>query len=507
MSLSVTLNPAGAGPFDCNVGQRPAGGQFAPGSISARLKQERIAQAKAGQYRDTPVGPALNSTFAVGAGMSRREILNVAAGGVKGLALGVLAGAGIVGTTLLAAAAILPFALVKGMACALSRVRGQTRAPGTGWKPVLEPPRGNSIVGDGKVLCSLLTHASSMGSSLKQQDIVAYVKTGQVLVGALLQDGNGGKERPGEIRVKDSEGNEVFVDSSKETSVAISWYLMAVAASQDGESEAGKPSRHLVTNGGMVMEDKGQRIYRFLKAAGAQPRHSSHMHDCSAAPTFRPLTALFARVPIQFGIEDYQSRFPGRRGALLFDTLVPGGSGSPRLYVKFERAGSPSIFSRDFLDAVPRNLAHIGNYVATRGEVKGSERIERMEHVHKGSLKEPIYRPFMALVAEARAQGLIRCEAGTVQQHVRRYGLPYLKGVVDRLNALAGVDGKAQESRKRAGEGAARLSAGLERMNKALSEVELAPYVGITVDGLTRRGGEVHLDLANRDQARPAASQ
>lgn len=362
-------------------------------------------------------------------------------------------------------------------------------------KTALEKVHPNGVEQNPETLRKLHQHAQQMKCPLSADDIRHLVVVGQNLALAL----NTQQHRPeanGALTI-----GTCTVRCNRYTARALSWYWMAVACAE------GRP---LPTNGAMVLPDPGQRIYRFIKhGLGTDGRPSTHFNERSLADERLSFLGLFKR-PKQLGIEDPARRFPGQGGALCCDSVCGGEQGTtPHLFVKFEAAGCPAPWlhaeegaSADehaayAVHALDRNLQHMLNFGRTRGEREpDSQRIERSEHVHKGTLKERIYEPFMTTVQAAMEHGVIRNESvDAIDKAVRTYGLPFVERAarailadVEAIIALKGTPSASPDVVRRAHKVRA-FATGLI----ALIDHE-REKLGKPLPDFPRRGAELHVD-------------
>lgn len=197
-----------------------------------------------------------------------------------------------------------------------------------------------------------------LGSQVSKEDIVKYVAMGERVVHALSNAPEGSRRDRAEL--KDIHGQTVGVRANLEVTRAISWYLQAKALVDN----TGHGDGAFLKSGAMIAKDPGNKLFDFLASSNnTYGRVSTHMKERSESrPQGADLNVLntawkggfdgmvFAGLggqPLQYGIEDYENRFPSKGGSLLFDKLKPSGGANdevPELYLKWEEVGTPFAF-------------------------------------------------------------------------------------------------------------------------------------------------------------------
>lgn len=365
----------------------------------------------------------------------------------------------------------------------------------------LKTPQGKSLAQNEAVIDRLFQHAQMTGKSMTRQEIVDMVATGENIAKGLQDPANAGKTSPISVKIGDQTHE---VASNTYTARAVSWFMMASAASQDvTRHEIGDTSTSdMTTSGSYIMKDPGNKMYNFLNAAPtAGNRMSTHFEerlDHSKEHYLLGFIPTFGSKPQQRGIEDFQSRMPGQGGTMLFDKLKPGQDGTPELFVKFESAGCPPYFSSEshhsvgdkfmrFFASLDRNLHHCVNFAASthQGGGGGSDTtVSRQEHVKKGVLKDTVFEPVKDLAKQAQKAGLIgKDESSGVSKSMGKFGISAAMTMVTEIE-------------KRALESGDDMMVAKARSLKESIQGEMN-RLGLTSDqhGIARRGAEVHISI------------
>lgn len=358
----------------------------------------------------------------------------------------------------------------------------------------LTTPRGPTLTSEASVMDRLEKHAESQGKSMDRAELTKLVAAGENIAKALKESPTGGSP------LKLGEHN---VESNTYTARALSWYMMAVAAKQDDVRDLSggdsKVTSDMTTFGSFVMKDPGNKIFNFLNAAPtAGTRMSTHFEErlghsnehlaLGFIPTFGKSE--------QRGIEDYQSKMPGKGGTMLFDKLKTGKDGQPELFVKFEAVGCPLFFSSEnhhtigdkflrFFASLDRNIRHVHDFKNSQNQVGGNvQEISRQEHVKKGVLKEPVFDKVKELVQQAVDAGIMDKDAVSgIAKSMGKLGMPAA------LNMVEGIINMARKEENLILENNARQLQ--QNIQAVLSDL------GSSSDhyGIERRGAEVHISL------------
>jgi len=359
------------------------------------------------------------------------------------------------------------------------------------------PPRGQpGMYDDGilarhgdKIMEKLIAYRDLCGSKISNEEMRALINTGEHLVNAL----NHGQvnDRGDTIRVTVN-GTTYDVKSCLHTTRAISWYLTAKAA----ELELLEGGDHLVREGTMIMQDPGNRLFRYLSAAPtAYDRISTHFNERHDGPTPR---GLFTNQPTQRGIEDFQGKLPSKRGALCFDRLK-GRDGSPQLFMKFESVGMPTVFRlsghgedhesglrkvANVFRSIGHCIKHALNFITTRFDrAHGTEHVHK-EHVVKGEPKNVVWKPFTELLRklDTSTPEARRC-VDELLANGKKHGISYIEEALENIgqfvarNNLTPKPGFYNEAREL-----------LENIKKY--HQEQGPDFGVE-----RKGKETHISL------------
>ncbi len=356
-------------------------------------------------------------------------------------------------------------------------------------------PQPLTLATNALVIDMLCAHAEAAGSVLARDEITGYVALGERAVQAISQirqrEGDAEVSMPQRLQME----NGILLSAQLEVMRAISWYVVACAAQQDANRQAcgvesqigGKVITDLTIAGSYVVKDPHNAIYDFMNHyPGVYARISTHFNE-------RSDSALLAYGHAdQRGIEDYQNRLPGEGGTILFDRLKDG-----EIFFKFEHDGVPTLASARALErgqggATDLEVAYrVGSHTLSFlwTLMYASPGVERKEHVYKGLLEAQVHRPFLELVRNAQALGMLE-QGASEAQHARQskaQGLPHLERTLAQLEAKLGDQALTEEL------AALRLS--LAGLKETIGQAKL--ILGAQSDhlGIIRRGAETHADL------------
>ena len=356
-------------------------------------------------------------------------------------------------------------------------------------------PMAGSVLEKDSVVDRLMNHAQTTGNKVTEAEVRSMVATGERIASALREPNGDG------LPLVVTVGHETHsVQAGVYTARAVSWFMMAQAASQDASRHASNPqstTSDMPTNGSFVMKDPDNRMYNFLNSSPtAASRMSTHFeerlgHTDKHAIVGRISTSKAA----QRGIEDYQSKMPGQGGTMLFDKLTAGSDGVKELFVKFESGGCPPYFKTEphegvghkivrFFAAADRNMGHAISFLTSKlSNSKGPDSVLRQEHVYKGVLKDTVNKEFKALVENAISAGVIDASASAVGKSVHKLGLPYVQDAIKTIQEAALQTGNRSI---------------LGQANTTLDTlVSESRRLGQASDqhGIERRGAETHISI------------
>ena len=359
----------------------------------------------------------------------------------------------------------------------------------------LSKPMSGSVLEKATVVERLMRHAQATGSKVTQAEVQTMVATGERIAEALRKpDGDG---LPLQVTV---DGRTHTVQAGVYTARAVSWFMMAQAASQDATRFAKDPNSttsDMPTNGSFVMKDPDNRMFNFLNSSPtAASRMSTHFEERLGHTDKHSIVGLIpTNKASQRGIEDYQSKMPGQGGTMLFDKLKPDSNGVKELFVKFEGGGCPPYFKTEphegtghkiarFFAASDRNLGHASSFLTSKlSNSKGPDAVLRQEHVYKGVLKNTVNKEFKALVSSAISAGVIDADAAAVGKSVHKLGLPYVQDAIQTIQAAARALGNQSV---------------FNQANTALDTLNTeSRRLGLSSDqlGIVRRGAETHISI------------
>lgn len=324
-------------------------------------------------------------------------------------------------------------------------------------------------------------------SDLSINEMKALVNTGEHLVNAIM-----GNQSQGGIVNLTLGGNTCQIKSDLHTTRAISWYLTAKTA----ELEVSQNKDLMVTKGSMLMKDPGNKLFDFLNAAPTSyGRVSTHFNERVDSTEERPTHR---------GIEDFDNKFPGGKGCILFNKLK-----NNELFMKFESAGMPKVFRMSGREGATtaekignafRNLGrciqHCKNWVVSRFETNAEGRGVHREHAHKDRAGQMVFEPFKK--AMSHLEGI---DAGTKDvpkdmiAQAKKDGVAHMADALD--NLLLRAVGLVDEDGKRA---SFKIKAGHEKSfaedhGAALDSLEAFLKEQGPDFGLQRKGMETHISL------------
>lgn len=364
----------------------------------------------------------------------------------------------------------------------------------------LKTPQGNSVTDSQRVIDKLMTHAENTGKTLTRQEIKDLVVTGENIAKALKESESGKSPLAVTVGVDTHQ-----VESNTYTSRALAWYMMASAAAQDVRRTGGgdqSGTSDMTTSGSFVMKDPGNKMFEFLNSAPtAGNRMSTHFEERLGHDKEHKILGFFPTFgtkPQQRGIEDFQSRMPGQGGTMLFDRLKNDKDGQGELFVKFESAGCPPLFSSDkqnnvgdkflrFFASLDRNMHHVTNFLHSTKQTDApvdDKVVSRQEHVYKGVLKNTVFDPVKELTAKAVDAGLVEKDAVSgVSKSMKKIGISGAIAMALEIEKLA---------KKSNNEGL------LNQAQSVLKTIEEEMgKLGFASDhyGIERRGAEVHISI------------
>lgn len=365
----------------------------------------------------------------------------------------------------------------------------------------LRAPMQGSVLNNPTVQDRLWAHAQAQKTPMTRQQIMEHVATGERIAQALgtphAHQAAGGS--PITLQVN---GQPVQVDSSVHTTRALGWYMMAAAAQQNANRELSQDHAtigeqkvtDMSSSGSFVMKDPGNRIYSFMSAAPtADSRMSTHFSErVDHTETHKIAGFIPTSKPAQRGIEDYRNMLPGQGGTMLFDKLAAR-DGTQDLFVKFESVGCPPYFRKEphqgisqgiarFFSALDRNIGHATSFVGSRFQGE-SEEMRRQEHVYKGTLKDDVAEPFGNLVNHAIQSGVIDASSKAVGRSVHKFGMPFLREALDRIETMASQQNNAQ------------ILGEVAKVRQDMVDATAKLGAQSDMHGIERRGAETHISL------------
>lgn len=340
-------------------------------------------------------------------------------------------------------------------------------------------------------VCNLLAdHIKGSATDMSPKEAVEMAAMGEHICKALAE---GRQVGPNGLEVNvPGKDNPVFVPAGNFAAKAVSWHLMAAAAQADlqrKQTDPGNLRSDMTNSGTFILKDPDNRLYNFLNANPmVLERASTHFEERLDHDKHIPLLGN----TLQKGCDDYQNKFPGGGGALLFDKLKGG-----EIFVKFEHAGTPNPVAHEAGDGVrlranraalaaerwvEHSFSFLESLKATTGDPK---KVVRQEHTYKGEMKNAVHDPYVKLVEAAKEAGLInKNEAKAMTSHAKSHGLPSIAAGIEIINEkqtrLDDPNTKVALATKTLVDNIDRKFASMGQANNEL--------------GIERRGGEVHLN-------------
>lgn len=372
-------------------------------------------------------------------------------------------------------------------------------------------PAPQSLATNPQVIALLQAHAQAAGTCLSHPEIVAYVALGERVVRAIeasvAEDAQTATPTPTRPQVDGME-----LTPNLEAMRAIAWYVVACAAQQDVNQQAMGTTRKvgeqeitdLTISGSYLLKDPHNALYHFMSSGPlAYSRISTHFNELSEG------SPGYLGHADQRGIEDYARRLPGENGTILFDRLKDGEN--KLIFFKFEYAGVPTLLSGQkvddrgqgggsYFEVLQRVWSHATSFIST--SLVTTPGVERKEHVYKGLLESAVYRPFLALVQMAAALGRLE-EGATVGGHAtqsKNQGLPHLERTLRQLEA--NIKAQPEQTPELAA-----LMADVHALRETIQQAKDQLGAQSSHLGITRRGGETHVDLNPRRVLREPAQE
>lgn len=358
---------------------------------------------------------------------------------------------------------------------------------------VLSQPLPGGLTTNPAVRNLLADHIKDSATQMSPAEAVQMAAIGEHIYKA-LSEGKAAGPKGLEVNVPGRE-SPVLVPPGNFAAKAVSWHLMAAAAQsnlQHQQNEPGVKRNDMTNSGTFILKDPGNNVYNFLKANPmVMQRMSSHYEERLDHDKKLPVLGK----TLQKGCDDYQNKFPGGGGALLFDKMKGG-----EIFVKFEHAGTPSLVAKEGHDSkkhtamrsalaanrwVEHSFSFLESLKATGGD---PNKVVRQEHIHKGEMKAAVYDPYVAALKSATDAGIItKREAEAMKSHARSHGMPSVSGGLDilkeRQQTTPGLDPAKSDSFTLAAQVLERnIDYKLQSMGQANNDL-----------GIQRRGGEVHL--------------
>ncbi|MFT0892267.1 hypothetical protein [Pseudochelatococcus sp. G4_1912] len=350
-----------------------------------------------------------------------------------------------------------------------------------------------------------LNKTENQVSAEKISNIIELITVGENIATALFSS----RHDPEGKLVLEINGQEYEIESNSYTTLALSWYMMASAASQDVlrntiDASYASLASDMLESGTFIMKDPDQRIYKFLTSnKESYKRISTHFAERVGHDEKFIVPGVLVK-PLQNGIEDFERRMPGQSGTILFDCLKPSeNDGVSELFVKFESTGCPPLFnsatnadlrtsSLVAYAAIQHHLEHTFSFLGSRGSHTPSANTQnvRQEHLYKGVL-EHIYKKIISIFEKAgnldqTPAGLYignKQSSSDISKKMKKFGLPAAKREINALIAEATTK-KCRGIRK-------------EALNLLADILRETQRLGLASDqyGIERRGAEVHISL------------
>jgi len=370
----------------------------------------------------------------------------------------------------------------------------------------LSKPLPGGLTTHGAIQKKLGDHIDGSATEISREEALQMARIGEHIYKALA---DGAEVGPNGLEVPVPGTNRsVMVPPGNFAAKAVSWHLMAAAADANLQHEQLQPGvkRDDMTNSGtFILKDPGNRVYNFLNANPmVMDRMSTHYEERLDHDKKVPLLGN----TLQKGCDDYQNKFPGGGGALLFDKMKGG-----EIFVKFEHAGTPNPLAKEAHDGtihtvmrsalaanrwVEHSLSFLESLKATGGD---PNKVVRQEHIHKGEMKAAVYDPYVATLKAATEAGLItKREAEAMKSHARSHGLPSV------TNGLEIVKDRRLNSQTPDSAANNRVAFAAQNLERNIDYKLQTMGVANNSLGIQRRGGEVHLSADPNDYLSPAGN-
>jgi|GEM_PF-2512611 len=338
----------------------------------------------------------------------------------------------------------------------------------------------------------LADHIKGSATQMSPEEAVQMAAIGEHIYKALSE---GKKAGPNGLEVNiPGRDSPLLVPPGNFAAKAVSWHIMAAAAQAnlDRQNLPGAKRDDMTNSGTFILKDPGNNVYDFLNANPmVAERMSSHYEERLDHDKKVPVLGK----TLQKGCDDYQNKFPGGGGALLFDKLKGG-----EIFVKFEHAGTPNPVAKEGHDskkhtamravlAANRWVEHSFSFLESLKAGAGDpNKVVRQEDIHKGEMKAAVYEPYLATLKAATEAGIItKREAEAMKSHARSNGLPSVQGGLDilkeRQQNTPGLDPAKSAS----------FTLAAQVLEKNIDYKLQSMGQGNNDLGIQRRGGEVHL--------------
>ncbi|MCA1963206.1 MAG: hypothetical protein LDL31_04615, partial [Prosthecobacter sp.] len=336
----------------------------------------------------------------------------------------------------------------------------------------------------------LADHIKGSATQMSPEEAVQMAAIGEHIYKALSEGKEAGPNGL-EVNVPGRDA-PVLVPPGNFAAKAVSWHIMAAAAQSNLQrpEQPGVKRDDMTNSGTFILKDPGNRVYNFLNANPmVAERMSSHYEERLDHDRKVPI----AGKTLQKGCDDYQNKFPGGGGALLFDKLKGG-----EIFVKFEHAGTPKPTVKEGHDtkthtamrgvlAANRWVEHTFSFLESLNAGAGDpNKVVRQEDIHKGEMKAAVYEPYLATLKAATDAGIItKREAEAMKSHARANGIPSVQGGLEIMKerqqaAGDGLDPAKSQSFSLAAQVLERnIDYKLQSMGQANNDL-----------GIQRRGGE-----------------
>lgn len=137
-----------------------------------------------------------------------------------------------------------------------------------------------------------------------------------------------------------------------------------------------------------------------------------------------------------------------------------------------------------FFCSLGRNTMHALNFLqSVFGKSGSAAKVERQEHVYKGSLQKSVFEPFKKLVTDASNAGVLSKEWKSVEKSVKKTGMPFVEAQIDLIREAA-IDRGSDDIVRTA-----------DQLKHNMTDF-IAELVGPAGNhGIERRGAEVHISI------------